>query len=113
MATVTKSESAKKPPPGISGGHLVAKRGRSKMKASMFIWTLCGGPYHRNLRTAGLDEGIKIIDVRHEQVGRIARGRLLAPERQDRLRGDDRGTGHDQRHDRHRQRVSRRKPSSF
>jgi len=49
----------------ISGGHLVAKA--LKNEGVDVIWTLCGG-HIIDIYDGCLDEGIKIIDVRHEQV---------------------------------------------
>ena len=58
----TKKEAAG---PVISGGHLVAKA--LKNEGVEVIWTLCGG-HIIDIYDGCLDEGIKIIDVRHEQV---------------------------------------------
>ncbi len=49
----------------ISGGHLVAKA--LKNEGVEVIWTLCGG-HIIDIYDGCLDEGIDIIDVRHEQV---------------------------------------------
>src|ERR1700682_400389 len=49
----------------ISGGHLVAKA--LKNEGVEAIFTLCGG-HIIDIYDGGLNEGIKIIDVRHEQV---------------------------------------------
>ena len=49
----------------ISGGHLVAKA--LKAEGIDVIWTLCGG-HIIDIYDGCVDEGIKIIDVRHEQV---------------------------------------------
>jgi len=49
----------------ISGGHLVAKA--LKAEGIDVIFTLCGG-HIIDIYDGCLDEGIKIIDVRHEQV---------------------------------------------
>ncbi len=49
----------------ISGGHLVAKA--LKNEGVEVIWTLCGG-HIIDIYDGCIDEGIKIIDVRHEQV---------------------------------------------
>src|ERR1700757_3102120 len=49
----------------ISGGHLVAKA--LKQEGVEVIFTLCGG-HIIDIYDGCLDEGIKIIDVRHEQV---------------------------------------------
>ena len=51
--------------PVISGGHLVAEA--LKNEGVEVIWTLCGG-HIIDIYDGCLDEGIKIIDVRHEQV---------------------------------------------
>src|SRR6266403_5473670 len=66
MATPNKSESGKEATgPVISGGHLVAKA--LKNEGVEVIWTLCGG-HIIDIYDGCIDEGIKIIDVRHEQV---------------------------------------------
>jgi acetolactate synthase-1/2/3 large subunit len=49
----------------ISGGHLVAKA--LKAEGIDVIFTLCGG-HIIDIYDGCLDEGIKIVDVRHEQV---------------------------------------------
>ena len=49
----------------ISGGHLVAKA--LKNEGVEVIFTLCGG-HIIDIYDGCLDEGIEIIDVRHEQV---------------------------------------------
>ncbi|MDH3914312.1 MAG: thiamine pyrophosphate-binding protein, partial [Rhodospirillales bacterium] len=49
----------------ISGGHLVAKG--LKNEGVDTIFTLCGG-HIIDIYDGCLDEGIRIIDVRHEQV---------------------------------------------
>src|SRR5712664_4706002 len=51
--------------PVISGGHLVAKA--LKNEGVDVIWTLCGG-HIIDIYDGCLNEGIKIVDVRHEQV---------------------------------------------
>ena len=72
MATSPTSEAKKEATgPVISGGHLVAKA--LKNEGVEVIWTLCGG-HIIDIYDGCLDEGIKIIDVRHEQVA--AHGRL-------------------------------------
>ena len=48
----------------ISGGHLVAKA--LKNEGVDTIFTLCGG-HIIDIYDGCLDEGIKIVDVRHEQ----------------------------------------------
>ena len=65
MATVMKRESAAPAVETITGGHLVAKA--LKNEGVEVIWTLCGG-HIIDIYDGCLDEGIKIIDVRHEQV---------------------------------------------
>ena len=52
-------------PESISGGHLVAKA--LKNEGIDVVFTLCGG-HIIDIYDGCLDEGIKIIDVRHEQV---------------------------------------------
>ncbi|HEX2104411.1 MAG TPA: thiamine pyrophosphate-binding protein, partial [Solirubrobacteraceae bacterium] len=49
----------------ISGGHLVAKA--LKAEGIDVIYTLCGG-HIIDIYDGCVDEGIKVIDVRHEQV---------------------------------------------
>src|ERR1700683_3535823 len=49
----------------ISGGHLVAKA--LKNEGVDTIFTLCGG-HIIDIYDGCIDEGIRIIDVRHEQV---------------------------------------------
>ena len=53
------------PPEKIPGGHLVAKA--LKTEGVDAIFTLCGG-HIIDIYDGCIDEGIKIIDVRHEQV---------------------------------------------
>src|SRR3954447_5290773 len=65
MATTAKSENKEATGPVISGGHLVAKA--LKNEGVEVIWTLCGG-HIIDIYDGCIDEGIKIIDVRHEQV---------------------------------------------
>jgi acetolactate synthase-1/2/3 large subunit len=65
MATPTKTDSKEPSGPVISGGHLVAKA--LKHEGVEVIWTLCGG-HIVDIYDGCIDEGIKIIDVRHEQV---------------------------------------------
>ena len=55
----------KAPQEKISGGHLVAKALRNE--GVDVIFTLCGG-HIIDIYDGCLDEGIKIVDVRHEQV---------------------------------------------
>jgi acetolactate synthase-1/2/3 large subunit len=49
----------------VSGGHLVAKALKSEGVDTIF--TLCGG-HIIDIYDGCVDEGIRIIDVRHEQV---------------------------------------------
>ena len=66
MAEAAKSVTEISAPAGkISGGHLVAKA--LKNEGVDVIFTLCGG-HIIDIYDGCLDEGIKIIDVRHEQV---------------------------------------------
>ena len=60
-----KIEASAAPAEKISGGHLVAKALRNE--GVEVIFTLCGG-HIIDIYDGCLDEGIKIIDVRHEQV---------------------------------------------
>ena len=52
-------------PETISGGHLVAKA--LKAEGIDTIFTLCGG-HIIDIYDGCIDEGIKVVDVRHEQV---------------------------------------------
>jgi hypothetical protein len=52
-------------PDRISGGHLVAKE--LKAEGAEVIFTLCGG-YIIDIYDGCVDEGIAVVDVRHEQV---------------------------------------------
>ena len=52
-------------PESISGGHLVAKA--LKAEGVDTIFTLCGG-HIIDIYDGCVDEGIAVIDVRHEQV---------------------------------------------
>jgi acetolactate synthase-1/2/3 large subunit len=52
-------------PETISGGHLVAKA--LKAEGIDVIFTLCGG-HIIDIYDGCIDEGIKVVDVRHEQV---------------------------------------------
>ncbi|MDP6610252.1 MAG: thiamine pyrophosphate-binding protein, partial [Vicinamibacterales bacterium] len=61
----TKPSAADTTPQQISGGHLVAKA--LKAEGVEVIFTLCGG-HIIDIYDGCLDEGIEIIDVRHEQV---------------------------------------------
>jgi acetolactate synthase-1/2/3 large subunit len=61
VTTASKPDSGEK----ISGGHLVAKA--LKAEGIDVIFTLCGG-HIIDIYDGCLDEGIKIVDVRHEQV---------------------------------------------
>ncbi len=65
MATAIKKETEDQAAETITGGHLVAKA--LKNEGVEVIWTLCGG-HIIDIYDGCLDEGIKIIDVRHEQV---------------------------------------------
>jgi len=49
----------------VSGGHLVARA--LKNEGVDTIFTLCGG-HTIDIYNGGINEGIRIIDVRHEQV---------------------------------------------
>jgi acetolactate synthase-1/2/3 large subunit len=59
------SESTAAEPEMISGGHLVAKA--LKAEGIDVIYTLCGG-HIIDIYDGCIDEGIQVIDVRHEQV---------------------------------------------
>jgi acetolactate synthase I/II/III large subunit len=65
-AVQTETEAARPTEPDtISGGHLVAKALRAE--GIEVIFTLCGG-HIIDIYDGCIDEGIKVIDVRHEQV---------------------------------------------
>ena len=59
----------------VSGGHLVAKA--LKQEGVDTIFTLCGG-HIIDIYDGCLDEGIRIIDVRHEQTAAHAADGLAA-----------------------------------
>ena len=63
--TASEAEVAQEPAEMISGGHLVAKA--LKAEGVEVIFTLCGG-HIIDIYDGCIDEDIKIIDVRHEQV---------------------------------------------
>ena len=63
VAEVTESEGSQ--PATISGGHLVAKA--LKAEGIDVIFTLCGG-HIIDIYDGCVDEGIAVVDVRHEQV---------------------------------------------
>ncbi len=66
MSEAARKVTEMKAPEGqISGGHLVAKA--LKNEGVEVIFTLCGG-HIIDIYDGCLDEGIKIVDVRHEQV---------------------------------------------
>src|SRR3546814_4134576 len=60
----TETAKAEAPAEKISGGHLVAKA--LKNEGVDTIFTLCGG-HIIDIYDGCLDEGIRIVDVRHEQ----------------------------------------------
>ncbi|MPZ96343.1 MAG: acetolactate synthase [Propionibacteriales bacterium] len=62
---LTKSEDSEPGPTTISGGHLVAKA--LKAEGIDVIFTLCGG-HIIDIYDGCVDEGIDVVDVRHEQV---------------------------------------------
>ena len=64
-AAKTGADETASEPETITGGHLVAKA--LKNEGVDVIWTLCGG-HIIDIYDGCLDEDIKIIDVRHEQV---------------------------------------------
>ena len=61
----TRSQTVRCPPRKYPGGHLVAKA--LKAEGVDTIFTLCGG-HIIDIYDGCIDEGIKIIDMRHEQV---------------------------------------------
>src|ERR1700724_2270991 len=67
-ATTTAEDTLKQKRRGadvVAGGHLVAKA--LKSEGIDVIWTLCGG-HIIDIYDGCIDVGIKIVDVRHEQV---------------------------------------------
>jgi acetolactate synthase-1/2/3 large subunit len=64
-ATEVRESAAAMEPELISGGHLVARA--LKEEGVEVIFTLCGG-HIIDIYDGCLDEGIKVVDVRHEQV---------------------------------------------
>ena len=91
----------------ISGGHLVAKA--LKNEGVDTIFTLCGG-HIIDIYDGCVDEGIRIIDVRHEQVAAHAADGYARQTGKLGCVGDHRGPGLHQRDDRHRHRVPLREP---
>jgi acetolactate synthase-1/2/3 large subunit len=65
VAEVSEAMTAAQEPELISGGHLVARA--LKSEGIDVIFTLCGG-HIIDIYDGCIDEGIKIVDVRHEQV---------------------------------------------
>ena len=63
----------------VSGGHLVAKA--LKAEGVDTIFTLCGG-HIIDIYDGCIDEGIRIVDVRHEQTAAHAADGYAAPNRQ-------------------------------
>ena len=109
MAMAENSDSSKQATgPVISGGHLVAKA--LKNEGVDVIWTLCGG-HIIDIYDGCIDEGIKIIDVRHEQVAAHAADGYSRQSGKIGCVVTTAGPGHDECHDRHRQRISCRKPA--
>ena len=74
----------------ISGGALVAKA--LKNEGVDTIFTLCGG-HIIDIYDGCLDEGIRIIDVRHEQTAATRRRWLRSSDRKTWLCGDHGRTG--------------------
>src|SRR3546814_6028210 len=64
ITKLDKAAQAEAPAEKISGGHLVAKA--LKNEGVDTIFTLCGG-HIIDIYDGCLDEGIRIVDVRHEQ----------------------------------------------
>jgi acetolactate synthase-1/2/3 large subunit len=65
VAEVREAKAAAQEPELISGGHLVARA--LKSEGIDVIFTLCGG-HIIDIYDGCIEEGIKIVDVRHEQV---------------------------------------------
>ena len=65
VAEARTTESKAVEPGLISGGHLVAKA--LKAEGIDVIYTLCGG-HIIDIYDGCVDEGIEVVDVRHEQV---------------------------------------------
>ena len=112
MATSTETRSEATPLAAegmISGGHLVAKA--LKAEGIDAIFTLCGG-HIIDIYDGCIDEGIKVIDVRHEQVAaHAADGYARVTGRPGLRRGHGRPR-HDRCADRRRERLPRREPDA-
>src|SRR3981189_1950340 len=65
VAEVSEAMAAAQEPELISGGHLVARA--LKSEGTDVTFPLCGG-HIIDIYDGCIDEGIKIVDVRHEQV---------------------------------------------
>ena len=91
----------------ISGGHLVAKA--LKNEGVDTIFTLCGG-HIIDIYDGCVDEGIRIIDVRHEQVAAHAADGYARQTGKLGCVVTTAGPGLHERVDRHRHRISLRKP---
>ena len=87
----------------ISGGHLVAKA--LKAEGIDVIFTLCGG-HIIDIYDGCVDEGIKVIDVRHEQVAAHAADGYARVTGKPGCAVVTAGPGHHRRGHRRRQRAS-------
>ena len=93
----------------VSGGHLVAKA--LKNEGVDTIFTLCGG-HIIDIYDGCVDEGIRIIDVRHEQVAAHAADGYARQTGKLGCVVTTAGPGLHQRGDRHRHRVPLREPGA-
>ncbi len=93
----------------VSGGHLVAKA--LKNEGVDTIFTLCGG-HIIDIYDGCIDEGIRIIDVRHEQVAAHAADGYARQTGKLGCVVTTAGPGLHQRRDRHRHRVPLREPGA-
>ena len=93
----------------ISGGHLVAKA--LKAEGIDVIFTLCGG-HIIDIYDGCIDEGIKVIDVRHEQVAAHAADGYARMTGKPGCAVVTAGPGTHRRRDRRRQRLPRREPDA-
>ena len=91
----------------VSGGHLVAKA--LKTEGVDTIFTLCGG-HIIDIYDGCVDEGIQIIDVRHEQVAAHAADGYARQTGKLGVRRHHRRPGHHRRGHRRRQRLPLREP---
>ena len=91
----------------VSGGHLVAKA--LKAEGVDTIFTLCGG-HIIDIYDGCIDEGIRIVDVRHEQTAAHAADGYARQTGRLGCRRHHRRPGLHQRGNRHRHRLPLREP---